>query len=50
MKKLIPFAMACALLAGCGSAQTKQHTVVESDLLHHNFVLQSVDGVAVEAK
>ncbi|AKG71539.1 MULTISPECIES: heat shock protein HslJ [Serratia] len=50
MKKLIPLAMACALLAGCGSAQTKQQTVVESDLLHHNFVLQSVDGVAVEAK
>lgn len=53
MKKIIPLAIISALLAGCGMNQSGNHTindvkngsnVTESDLLHHNFVLVSVDG------
>ncbi|WP_145482629.1 heat shock protein HslJ [Yersinia rohdei] len=45
MKKIIPLAIAAALLAGCGINQsTSTSNVTASDLLHHNFVLVSVDG------
>ncbi|ANS43177.1 heat shock protein HslJ [Serratia inhibens] len=47
MKKCLSAALAALLLAGCGMNQNSK-TVTESDLLHHNFVLQSVDGVAVK--
>ncbi|WP_431222368.1 heat shock protein HslJ [Serratia sp. L9] len=52
MKKWIPITLAAALLAGCGMNQTPPQgkNVVDSDLLHHNFVLQNVDGLAVNAK
>ncbi|MEB6538371.1 heat shock protein HslJ [Serratia plymuthica] len=47
MKKCLPMALAALLLTGCGMSQSGK-TVTEDDLLHHNFVLQSVDGVAVK--
>ncbi|EKF64278.1 Heat shock protein HslJ [Serratia plymuthica] len=47
MKKCLPMALAALLLTGCGMSQNGK-TVTEDDLLHHNFVLQSVDGVAVK--
>lgn len=46
MNKPILVALTVLLLAGCGMNQ-KSKTVTESDLLHHHFVLQSVDGIAV---
>lgn len=52
MKNRISIALTAALLTGCGVNQTNPtgKIVVESDLLHHHFVLQSVDGLAVDAK
>ncbi|AHG22542.1 heat-inducible protein [Chania multitudinisentens RB-25] len=49
MKKQIAIALATLLLAGCGTGQDNQPSknVTESDLLHHNFVLQSIDGILV---
>lgn len=47
MKKSMLVALMPLLLAGCGMSQNGK-TVKESDLLHHNFILQSVDGVAVK--
>ncbi|MEX3239048.1 MULTISPECIES: heat shock protein HslJ [Serratia] len=49
MKKSISVALTALLLAGCGMSQNGK-TVTESDLLHHNFALQSVDGVAVKSR
>lgn len=52
MKKLLSVAFATMLLAGCGMSENKpvNNTLSESDLMHHNFVLQSVDGVAANAQ
>ncbi|MFI8417047.1 heat shock protein HslJ [Serratia sp. NPDC078593] len=52
MKKLLSVALATMLLAGCGMSQNKpvNNKVSESDLIHHNFVLQSVDGIAANAQ
>ncbi|MGO4741960.1 heat shock protein HslJ [Serratia quinivorans] len=47
MNKSILAALTTLLLAGCSMSQNGK-TVAESDLLHHNFALQSVDGVAVK--
>ncbi|EEP91942.1 heat shock protein HslJ [Yersinia kristensenii] len=47
MKKIIPLVIAAAFLAGCGANQSYNKAtsmVSENDLLHHNFVLISVDG------
>ncbi|MDC6110951.1 heat shock protein HslJ [Serratia rubidaea] len=50
MKAWIPLALASTLLAGCAGGTPAGKPVQESDLLHHNFVLQSVDGVAANAQ
>lgn len=52
MTKGILITLASVLLAGCGMNQADRQSknVVESDLLHHHFVLQSVDGLAADAK
>lgn len=47
MMKPIAVALTTLLLAGCGMSKNGK-PVTESDLLHHNFALQSVDGVAVK--
>ncbi|CAI0786272.1 heat shock protein HslJ [Serratia entomophila] len=47
MKNYAPLALAAMLLAGCGMNQP-DNAVSESDLLHHNYVLHSVDGVPIE--
>ncbi|HEI8864932.1 TPA: heat shock protein HslJ [Serratia odorifera] len=51
MSRLLPLALASMLLGGCAmpSTESAPSTVVVSDLQHHNFVLQSVDGVAANA-
>ncbi|CAI0716357.1 heat shock protein HslJ [Serratia ficaria] len=49
MKKWALVALAAAVLAGCGMNRP-QERIQASDLLHHNFVLSSVDGVAVAAR
>ncbi|CNI95967.1 heat shock protein HslJ [Yersinia aldovae] len=49
MKKILPFAIVGVLLTGCGMSQSGNDTtrsVTENDLLHHNFVLLSVNGQA----
>ncbi|AOE99496.1 heat-inducible protein [Serratia marcescens] len=47
MRKVTTTALAALALAGCNM---KPHaTVTPGDLLHHNFVLQSVDGEAAKA-
>lgn len=52
MKKWFPITLATLLLAGCNMSQNHQqsNTVVASDLLHHHFILHSVDGVPVTAQ
>ncbi len=52
MKKWIPIALATVLLTGCGMNKTNQQSnyLVASELLHHRFILQSVDGLAVNAR
>ncbi|MCD1126946.1 heat shock protein HslJ [Jinshanibacter sp. LJY008] len=42
MKITLPFIISAVLLSGC--TLTDGSTVKESDLLHHNFILTSVDG------
>lgn len=51
MTRLLPLALASVLLGGCAMQTTEsaQPVVVASDLQHHNFVLQSVDGVTANA-
>lgn len=49
MKKCLPAALAALLLTGCEMNQNGK-TVTEGDLLHRNFVLHSVDGVAVKSQ
>lgn len=53
MRKFVPVAIIGVLLAGCSGMNqsgnnmnpvTNSSHVTESDLLHHNFVLVSVDG------
>ncbi|VEJ55286.1 heat shock protein HslJ [Pragia fontium] len=45
MRFALPFIISAALIAGCTS--TDNHAVKESDLLHHNFILTSVDGSTI---
>lgn len=47
MKTLLPFVISAVLLVGCTS-NSKQNSVKESDLLHHNFILASVDCTAIK--
>ncbi|QBH96250.1 heat shock protein HslJ [Limnobaculum zhutongyuii] len=42
MKIALPFIISAVLLSGC--TLTDGNAVKESDLLHHNFILTSVDG------
>lgn len=47
MKALLPLIISAVLVAGCTS-QSEQNSVKESDLIHHNFILTSVDGISIE--
>lgn len=46
MSRYAPLALAAMVLTGCGTSHPDS-VVNENDLLHHNFVLYSVDGVTV---
>lgn len=46
MGKYAPLALAAMVSTGCGMSQPDKG-VNENDLLHHNFMLYSVDGVTV---
>lgn len=45
MRVVLPFIFSAALMSGC--THTDKNFVQESDLLHHNFILTSVDGSAI---